>query len=375
MGGMGKSSLLRMVYNDPDLLAVFDCSAWITVPHPLDTPDVFRRRLNEELTPGQEKTIEEHLREKRYLVIVDDVLSQEEWENIWQVFQFRNDKDSRVIVTTRREDVARHCAAAGHVPDGQELIYELKPLNDVEAKSLLCQKVYKKCDYTMPPDMENQANYILKKCWGLPLAISTIGGFLSNRSKTSIEWRNLHEHLGAELESNLHDITKVILSSYDGLPYHLKSIFLYLSIFPDNHEIRRTRLLRRWMAEGYIGKKRGMPVEDVAARFYNELINRSMIQGSKASRGAGVDRCQVHSMVREIILSKFTEENQLFLIEKHSNDIPQSKIRHLVVSRWKNRHEKLQNINLSFIRSLTIFGECPACCISHLSKIATVASA
>jgi len=141
MGGMGKSSLLRMVYNDPDLLAVFDCSAWITVPHPLDTPDVFRRRLNEELTPGQEKTIEEHLREKRYLVIVDDVLSQEEWENIWQVFQFRNDKDSRVIVTTRREDVARHCAAAGHVPDGQELIYELKPLNDVEAKSLLCQKV------------------------------------------------------------------------------------------------------------------------------------------------------------------------------------------------------------------------------------------
>jgi len=69
-------------------------------------------------------------------------------------------------------------------------------------------------------------------------------------------------------------------------------------------------------------------------------------------------------MVREIILSKFTEENQLFLIEKHSNDIPQSKIRHLVVSRWKNRHEKLQNINLSFIRSLTIFGECPASLIS-----------
>jgi len=224
--------------------------------------------------------------------------------------------------------------------------------------------VYKNCDYLVPPDMENQANYILRKCRGLPLAISTIGGFLANRPKTSIEWRNLHEHLAAELESDLRNIPKVIVSSYDGLPYHLKSIFLYLSIFPENHEIRRTRLLRQWMAEGYIGKKRGMPVEDVAARFYNELISRSMIQGSKASRGVGDDRCQVHSMVREIILSKFTEENQLFLIKKHSNDIPQSKIRHLVVSRWKSRDEKLQNITLSFIRSLTIFGECPASLIS-----------
>ncbi|CAL5087333.1 unnamed protein product [Urochloa decumbens] len=212
--------------------------------------------------------------------------------------------------------------------------------------------------------MEEQASYILRKCWGLPLAICTIGGFLASRPRTSTEWRNLHEHLGVELESELHDIKKVILSSYNGLPYHLKSIFLYLSIFPENHEIRRTRLLRRWMAEGYIAKKRDMLVEDVAARFYNELISRSMIQGSKASRGVGVDRCQVHSMVREIILSSFIEENKLFLIEEHSNDIPQSKIRHLVVSRWKSGGEKLHNINLSFIRSLTIFGECPASLIS-----------
>ena len=94
--------------------------------------------------------------------------------------------------------------------------------------------------------MEDQARHILRRCCGLPLAISTIGGLLANRPRTSIEWRNLHEHLGAELETDLNNITKVIMSSYDGLPYHLKPIFLYLSIFPENHEIRRTRLLRRW---------------------------------------------------------------------------------------------------------------------------------
>jgi len=220
--------------------------------------------------------------------------------------------------------------------------------------------------------MEEQASHILRRCRGLPLAISTIGGLLANRPKTSIEWRNLHEHLGAELESDLRNITKVIVSSYDGLPYHLKSIFLYLSIFPENHEIRRTRLLRRWMAEGYIAKNRDMPAEVVGERFYNELINRSMIQGSKAISGVRADRCRVHSMVLKIILSKFIEENQLLLIEKHSNEIPQSKIRHLVVSRWKGRDEELQRTNLSYVRSLTIFGDYPASLVSPKLRLLRV---
>ncbi|RLM85855.1 disease resistance protein RPM1-like [Panicum miliaceum] len=292
MGGMGKSSLVRMVHNDPVLLDEFDCDAWITVPHPLDGAEVFRRRLRKELGLARDQSVPEYLQEKRYLVIVDDLHSQEEWENICQVFhhQSENRKGSRIIVTTRREDVARHCA--GHVAGWDGHVYELKPLGDGESMDLLCQKIYKTTDYVCPTDMEDQARRILRRCRGLPLAISTIGGLLANRPKTSIEWRNLHEHLGAELESDLRNITKVIVSSYDGLPYHLKSIFLYLSIFPENHEIRRTRLLRRWMAEGHIAKNRDMPVEDVGERFYSELINRSMIQPSKANPGVRADRCQ-----------------------------------------------------------------------------------
>ena len=219
--------------------------------------------------------------------------------------------------------------------------------------------------------MVEQAKHILRRCHGLPLAISTIGGLLANRPKTSIEWRNLHEHLGAELEYDLRNIPKVIVSSYHGLPYDLKSIFLYLSIFPENHEIRRTRLLRRWMAEGYIAMRRDMPVEVVAARSYTRLINRSLIQPSKVSPRE-TDRCRIHSMVREIILSKFTEENQLLLIEEHSKEARQSKIRHLVVYRWKSRDEKLQNINMSYIRSLTIFGECPSSLISPEMRLLRV---
>ncbi|KAF8780807.1 hypothetical protein HU200_000752 [Digitaria exilis] len=169
-------------------------------------------------------------------------------------------------------------------------------------------QVYKAKEYTpLPEDMMEQALNILTRCHGLPLAISTIGGLLANRPKTSISM------------------------AYDGLPYHLKPIFLYLGIFPENHEIRRTRLLRRWMAEGYIAKNRDMPMEDVAELFYSELINRSMIQPSKVSLGlVRADRCRVHSIILlQIILPKSIEENQLFIVEKQSSEVPHSKIRHL----------------------------------------------
>lgn len=143
---MGKSSLVRTVHNDPVLLDEFDCGAWITVPHPLDSADAFRKRLRKELGLARDQNIGEHLQKKRYLVVVDDLLSQDEWENICQVFQFENSKGSRIIVTTRREDVARHCA--GYVSEWDGHVYELKPLGDAESMDLLCQKV-------RPPQPDN----------------------------------------------------------------------------------------------------------------------------------------------------------------------------------------------------------------------------
>jgi hypothetical protein len=103
------------------------------------------------------------------------------------------------------------------------------------------------------PDMVEQARLILKKCDGLPLAISTIGGFLATKPKTATEWRRINDRISAELEISpeLRTIKTVLVRSYDGLPYHLKACFLYLSIFPEDHKIRRKPLIRRWVAEGY----------------------------------------------------------------------------------------------------------------------------
>ncbi|XBI76970.1 hypothetical protein VPH35_070143 [Triticum aestivum] len=212
--------------------------------------------------------------------------------------------------------------------------------------------------------MEEQAKLILKKCHGLTLAISTIGGFLATKPKTAVEWRKMHGRISAELEINpeLRTIKKVLMRSYDGLPYHLKSCFLYMSIFPEDYIIKRRRLVRRWIEEGYCKEMHGMTAEEVGDTYFDELLERSMIlPGEGVNHHSGkVYSCLLHDIIREICMSKAREENLVFTLEEgcclSSTEGP---IRHLVISsNWKRDEDVFDNmLDLSHVRSLTVYGE------------------
>jgi len=154
------------------------------------------------------------------------------------------------------------------------------------------------------PELIDEAKVILKKCEGLPLALITIGGFLANQPKTLVEWRKLNKHLSTELDMNpeLEPIKSILRKSYDGLPDHLKSWFLYLSIFLADHKVNRRRLERRWVAEGYSRDICGKSMEEVASNYFMELIDRSMILPSQQSvySRKKIDSCHVHDLMHEL---------------------------------------------------------------------------
>jgi hypothetical protein len=213
-------------------------------------------------------------------------------------------------------------------------------------------------------DMLDQAALIIKKCHGLPLAISTIGGFLATKPKTATEWRKVNDHIRVELDINpeLKSIKTVLMRSYDGLPYHLKSPFLYMSIFPEDYKIKRKRLIRRWIAEGYCREMHGMTAEEVGDKYFDELLDRSMIllwEGA-IQYGGAIDSCHLHDLIREICILKAREENLAFTLEEGCclSDA-QGTIRHLVIgSNWKRDKYVLESmVDLSHVRSLTVFGD------------------
>ncbi|KAG2640734.1 disease resistance protein Pik-2-like isoform X1 [Panicum virgatum] len=329
MGGLGKTTLVKEVYQSQELSGLFEKRACITILRPFVLKEVLESlfmQLDAESsnmkgsndfgsgTRNVKEELGKLLERKRCLIVLDDLSSAAEWDTIIQSLP-KMENASKIVITTREENIAMCCSPK------QEDIYKLEVLENRDALDLFTKKVFKEAiDLNEHPALIEEARTILKKCSGLPLAIVTIGGFLAKQPKTPMEWRKLNEHISAELEMNpeLGIIKTILMKSYDGLPYHLKSCFLYLSVFPEDYSITRRRLVHRWSAEGYSSEVRGKSTGEVADSYFMELIDRSMILPVKEPTGSrkGISSCKLHDLMREISISKAIEENLVFRMEE-----------------------------------------------------------
>ncbi|KAL6885466.1 hypothetical protein ACP4OV_010245 [Aristida adscensionis] len=389
MGGIGKTTLVRSVYRSQQLGGWNH--AWATVLHPFNRDALLRNLclqlqadIQEDPTTGgdtqkkknvgtmgfDDMTLElsRLLDKKNFLIVLDDISSSQEWDSIKDYLA----KARRVMLTMRDKNVANHCSG------DDSNIYCLNGLEDADAFDLFKRKVFKDTtSFDLHHSMADQAKLILKKCGGLPLAISTIGSYLANKPKTTIEWRKLNDGLSVELEINpdLKMIKAILMRSYDGLPYQLKSSFLYLSIFPEDHVIQRKHVLRRWIAEGYSREMQYMAADQVGDWHFDELLDRSMILPMEARSPGSMNSYQLHDLIREICVSKAREENFVFILEEGcSLGGAQGAIRHLAIrSNWKRDKEVLQRmLDLSHVRSLTVFGEWRSFFISNRMRFLRV---
>ncbi|KAG6524352.1 hypothetical protein ZIOFF_014260 [Zingiber officinale] len=134
------------------------------------------------------------------------------------------------------------------------------------------------------------------------------------------------------------------------------SIALPQGIFPEDYEIGRKRLMRRWIAEGIVSDVGGFPAEKVAERCFNELVGRSLVQPSKFNYNGTVKSCRVHDMMLQVIISISKKLNFAVLLNEHPTNLPQyQKIRRLS---WHGGSSGLgPNTDLCHLRSFTSFGE------------------
>ncbi|XP_044432378.1 disease resistance protein PIK6-NP-like [Triticum aestivum] len=228
------------------------------------------------------------------------------------------------------------------------------------------------------PELAEQADLILRMCRGQPLAIVTTATFLANQPKTLEEWRRFNEQINDELEMNTEvGVIRALLSKcYDGLPYHLKSCLLHMSIFLQDQKVSRRRLVRRWTAEGYSRVVRARSVEETRESYFMELISRGMILPTQQSFRStkGIDSCQVHDMIRGIGNSKSVEANLVFRLEEGCSLDGVGTVRHLAVSwNWEEDQSEFESIvGISHTRSLTIFGKWRPFFISEKTRLLQV---
>lgn len=133
-----------------------------------------------------------------------------------------------------------------------------------------------------------------------------IGGLLSVKERTPSEWEKVWRNLSSEMYDNSHLLgaTKTLDLSFYDLPYYLQSCLLYFGIYPEDCEVKSTRLMRHWIAEGFVKGRGGETLEHIAEEYLTELMTRSLVQVSSFTIDGRAKSCRVHNILHSMILKK-----------------------------------------------------------------------
>ena len=187
------------------------------------------------------------------MIVIDDIWDETTW-NVIRCALPENMYGSMIIATTRINSVARACCC-----HQRDYVYKMKSLSKENSRKLFFKRVFGLED-ACPPYLEEVSAQILKRCGGLPLAIVTISSLLaSERNKLKEQRVHVMNSLGPNFEVNptLEGMRQILSLSYINLPHYLKTCMLYLGMYPEDYIIKKSDLVRQWVAQGFVSKAHG----------------------------------------------------------------------------------------------------------------------
>ncbi|PIN23083.1 Apoptotic ATPase [Handroanthus impetiginosus] len=329
MPGLGKTTLAGMIFRDPRIQYEFPTRIWVYVSQEFTKKNVFLSILKEFTMLSDDmyrksdqelaRLVIDYLARGKFLIVMDDVWTPDDWDKLKFALP-KSNKSGKVLITSRHEEVAQ--SANRNRPP-----HKLRFLTPGESWLLLQLEVFGKPD--CPAELEGLGRVISGQCDGLPLAIVVIGGILAKKfsplddtAAIKNAWRKVSQSVKTYLiEDPGRRMEKIISLSYDKLPYHLRACFLYFGIFPEDFEIPVWKLIRMWIAEGFIQQKSGISLEETAENYLEDLIKRNLIRIDKMSPDGRVKTCRIHDMLRDFCKTEAGNERENFLQEmKNSSD-------------------------------------------------------
>ncbi|KAF3438111.1 hypothetical protein FNV43_RR20867 [Rhamnella rubrinervis] len=309
VGGLGKTTLAQLVFNDEEVKEKFEPVMWVNVPKDFDVKLV----VKEIMKSGEkdvrsldqlQKDLQEKLNGKKYFLVLDDVWNdnREKWlrlENLLRGGAY----GSRIIVTTRSKKVA-------DVVRGTMEPYLLGVLDSEKSWDLFKKVAFKQGQQPKDSKIVEIGKEIKKKCGGIPLVIRTIGSMLYSVHQEG--WSSFNEKELSRVSDYEDDILPRLKLSYDRLPSHLKCCFAYCSLFPKNYEIHVQLLIKLWMAQGFTKVVfdnttvfySHQLLEDMGYEHFRDLLWRSFFQEVKFDEFSGNVRiCKMHDCMHDLAKS------------------------------------------------------------------------
>lgn len=290
MPGIGKTTVVSKIFEDPAIVAHYDCRLWVTVGRRCQLKEIPRRILVAVDPAGSmggddweiARRLRESLEGKRYLIVLDDV-----W-NKYMACQFRfrsfsnsfesyplprgkGNNEGRVLLATR---IQQEVVYEDDFPDH---VLNMRLLDEEESWDLLREKVFGE-DQSCPPQLEEEGKKIAKNCDGLPLTIVTVADLLSKEEKTLQYWSCVAAKKNHKIFMDAYqEISKVLYSSYEELTRVLRMCFLYMGVFPQELEIPRSKLVNMWSVDGFLEPDAHTFQSPSAVEYLDELVSNSLV--------------------------------------------------------------------------------------------------
>ncbi|KAK9159488.1 hypothetical protein Syun_005829 [Stephania yunnanensis] len=339
LGGLGKTTLAQLVYNDDAVKRHFNyMRVWICVSTNFRTANLFFQILQQinpnnalpessskqVLLQGLESQLVQQGTKMKFLLVLDDDWNenQQMWEDF--VFSLRDivGTGSRIIVTSRDSNVA---SIRG---DQTVHVHQLQGLSEYSCWDIIKSRAFKNGE-PVKPSLVEIGKQISDKCKGVPLAAKVLGGMLQFKREDH-EWEAVRDAEFWKLPSDgTEQIMEVLKFSYYNLPSALKSCFSYCAIFPKDYLISRESLIELWMAQGLLGASNNSQeeiMEDKGNTYFNTLYSKSFFQEAEMNEYGEVIECKMHDLVHDLAQSICKFECQNF--RESNNTIDFSKCRH-----------------------------------------------
>ncbi|KAF8037766.1 hypothetical protein BT93_B0570 [Corymbia citriodora subsp. variegata] len=299
MGGIGKTSLAKRLYNSAEVNRCFERRAWVCVSDVFDvfniTKDIFhsiteKSWKNEDLDRLQ-VNLRDNLSGKKFLVVLDDIWDNDyrRWTDLLRPFK-AGARGSKIIITTRNHAVASMTRGSPYI---------LKELSLDNCINLLAFHALEEENFESHHEFETIGRKIAERCKGLPLAVMMLGGALRNK-KNLDEWADTLNNIIKDPLTAKNEVLPILKLSYIHLPSHLRKCFSYCAILPKDYEIERDELVLLWIAEGFLdGQKTKEEKLREGRNYFDELVTRSFLQQSSVD----ISKFSMHDLLNDLAKS------------------------------------------------------------------------
>ncbi|PON74398.1 NB-ARC domain containing protein, partial [Parasponia andersonii] len=302
MGGIGKTTLAQLIFNDQLITVSFELRVWVTVSDEFDVYKVMKMIFQKLITCEKydvedlselQCELKKALRGRKFFFVLDDVWNENynNWDFLKSTFE-SGARGSKIIVTTRNSAVAQVMSTGK--------VHKLQEVSNEDCWKLFVDHAFDEdCDHAHP-NLQAIGREIVKKCKGLPLAVKSLGGLL-HFERDPKKWKNvLKSDVWDLYETQNDEILPALWLSYYYLPSNIKQCFAYCSIFPKDYEFERERLILLWMAEGLLQHKKGKSMEEVGDQYFEDLISRSFFQQSSQHKSSKDATFVMHDLIHDL---------------------------------------------------------------------------